>query len=189
MRLCVLLAAIVLGTIGLTDAATEVKKRCVPFKASIVGKRFFAQDDCYRPHFSRDVIAYNSVIVYRPYWSRSLHLPFYAVCRERYVFHFRRRDVNPYIIYFKPVLRETGQELSEKECVNLQTNVTYRVWGNSRDKFIASVQKMVTEIAEIRDHVCPRGSVPANVKGPNWETDTLVNYLLSVAYSNFFCAQ
>lgn len=190
--------------VALCAFCTHARGSCaVPFNRSLVGRVFSECNSCGRPDKCRYVRAESKVIKYLPFWTfRFVFVdPSVPACREKFVFHFRRRDKLPFVRHFIPFPatkfpRDSPTAFStdelKKKCPRLQVTRVYKPWGRTRRLFIRSIRRMVKEIGGIRDFKCEkiyRDFFKKPNEPPNEPSDIIVNYLISVGYSNFFCAQ
>lgn len=187
--------------VALISVTTQVKAQVCysspPYNATLVGKQYVEKNACGITTMSRWVRVEWNTIRYFPFFKYKLwgHKSFLA-CPESYVLHFRRgNNRHPFIRHFLPrKIRglSSGRQLYDSRCRKLQKSVNYSVWGPSRPKFVAAMKLMVNDMQSIRDFKCSPNVLKyfKDLKNPeNERLDVIINFLLSISYSYFFCIQ
>ena len=191
-----------------TPAAMPPRARCahaeVPFNRRVVNREYWAGDNCYRSYGEARVRATDKVI-----GVRAMYIHTYAsamevsACPMRYAFHFRRRDQTPFMRVFGKVgwgnYNASSGESLEVFCDRIQKGEDLYPWGETRERFVKSVQRFVKEVMYVRDFRCKEADRERMLVGDmadyekktdkNYELDAIVNYMFTVAYEFFFCVQ
>lgn len=168
-----------------------------PFNASLLGQTFFLSDNCYRPFFSSSTSLYRTTIVHRPSWSFRLAGgeppgvdPEVPLCRERYIFHFRRGWAAPFIVHALPTSDRALIQLPgdpnglnsddlERLCPRNQPRETYHPWGVTRGEFLAALRVMTDGSRDIAAAACD-GDDPTYAENPR--LTEVVHFLHTIGY-------